>query len=347
VTGYVREQEQEQREQEQRPRQSPSPTHLNAHQIRLVRGHRRQESDTLKSMSSSMTGSPTVGNHLTRIPSKSGQGSISPQTTRNSQGRVSPPSRLQNRISPKDRLSPSSSEPSTKRRHSPTASEPPASNTVSTETSLPTSGRTWTTNEREDDYLSERDSDRDRERRTQAQPSSSRLPSPSHSAYPIQPIPAPVPPSHKHSTLDQSAAKNALPPPKQPLRYISVNKNFYTRFDLIGKGGSSRVFRVMSMNNELYALKRVSLDRTDNEMMAGYMNEIRLLKQLEGNHRIIRLIDSEVRAGPGGSKGYLLLIMEYGEIDLARLLQDQMRNPLNMTWVAYYWQQVDSGYLLW
>jgi len=260
---------------------------------------------------------------------------------------VSPPSRLQNRISPKDRLSPSSSEPSTKRRHSPTASEPPASNTVSTETSLPTSGRTWTTNEREDDYLSERDSDRDRERRTQAQPSSSRLPSPSHSAYPIQPIPAPVPPSHKHSTLDQSAAKNALPPPKQPLRYISVNKNFYTRFDLIGKGGSSRVFRVMSMNNELYALKRVSLDRTDNEMMAGYMNEIRLLKQLEGNHRIIRLIDSEVRAGPGGSKGYLLLIMEYGEIDLARLLQDQMRNPLNMTWVAYYWQQVDSGYLLW
>jgi len=101
----------------------------------------------------------------------------------------------------------------------------------------------------------------------------------------------------------------------------------------------------MNRDNELYAIKRVSLDKTDTEMMAGYQNEIRLLKQLEGNHRIIRLIDSEVRPGPGGGKGHLLLVMECGEIDLARLLQDQMKNPLNMIWVAYYWQQVDSKQL--
>lgn len=126
----------------------------------------------------------------------------------------------------------------------------------------------------------------------------------------------------------------------QSPRHIVVNKKPYARLDMIGKGGSSRVFRVMSHNNELYAIKRVSLDRTDNEMMSGYMNEIALLKRLEGNSRIIRLIDSEVRAGPGGSKGHLLLVMECGEIDLARLLQDQMKHPLNMVWVAYYWQQV-------
>lgn len=109
---------------------------------------------------------------------------------------------------------------------------------------------------------------------------------------------------------------------------------------MIGKGGSSRVFRVLNGANELYAIKRVSLDKTDAETMNGYLNEIALLKRLDGNSRIIRLIDSEVKAGPGGSKGHLFLVMECGEIDLARLISEQMREPLNMVWVAYYWQQM-------
>jgi len=83
---------------------------------------------------------------------------------------------------------------------------------------------------------------------------------------------------------------------------------------MIGKGGSSRVYRVMNTSSEIYAIKRVSLDKTDADTMGGYMNEIALLKRLDGNNRIIRLVDSEVRAGPGGSKGHLLLVMECGEI---------------------------------
>lgn len=121
---------------------------------------------------------------------------------------------------------------------------------------------------------------------------------------------------------------------------LEVNKRAYARLDMIGKGGSSRVFRVLSNANELYAIKRVSLDKTDSDTMSGYINEIALLKRLDGNSRIIRLIDSEVKAGPGGSKGHLLLVMECGEIDLSRLLSEQMKDPLNMVWVAYYWQQV-------
>src|ERR1700693_4215015 len=83
---------------------------------------------------------------------------------------------------------------------------------------------------------------------------------------------------------------------------------------MIGKGGSSRVYRVMNASNEIYAIKRVSLDKTDADTMSGYMNEIALLKRLDGNNRIIKLMDSELRAGPGGSKGHLLLVMECGEI---------------------------------
>jgi serine/threonine protein kinase len=126
-----------------------------------------------------------------------------------------------------------------------------------------------------------------------------------------------------------------------PAHFFSqVNKKAYARLDMIGKGGSSRVFRVLNHANELYAIKRVSLDKTDSETMSGYMNEIALLKRLDGNSRIIRLIDSEVKGGPGGNKGHLLLVMECGEIDLARLLGEQQKEPMNMVWVSYYWQQV-------
>ena len=93
-----------------------------------------------------------------------------------------------------------------------------------------------------------------------------------------------------------------------------VNKKVYARLDLLGKGGSSRVYRVMDNSQEMFALKRVSLDKTDQESMNGYMNEIALLKRLDGNHRIIRLIDSEVKSGGGVSKGHLMLVMECGEI---------------------------------
>ncbi|OSD07177.1 Pkinase-domain-containing protein [Trametes coccinea BRFM310] len=109
---------------------------------------------------------------------------------------------------------------------------------------------------------------------------------------------------------------------------------------MIGKGGSSRVFRVMNQANEIYAIKRVALDKVDAETMAGYMNEIGLLKRLDGNARIIRLFDSEVKQQTQGSKGYLLLVMECGEIDLAKLLQEQQKEPMDPVWIAYYWKQM-------
>lgn len=93
-----------------------------------------------------------------------------------------------------------------------------------------------------------------------------------------------------------------------------MNKKPYARLDMIGRGGTSRVYRVMNQQNEIYAVKKVSLDRTDTDSIQCYMNEIALLKRLNGNHRIIRLIDSEVRNNIAGGRGHLLLVMECGEI---------------------------------
>lgn len=120
-----------------------------------------------------------------------------------------------------------------------------------------------------------------------------------------------------------AAASFGAPPPPRRARahqtcFEQVNKKPYARLDMIGKGGSSRVFRVMNVANEIYAVKRVQLDKVDAETMAGYMNEIGLLKRLEGNARIIRLYDSEVKSGAGGTKGCLMLVMECGEIGACR-----------------------------
>ncbi|KAI0720489.1 kinase-like protein [Cerioporus squamosus] len=134
--------------------------------------------------------------------------------------------------------------------------------------------------------------------------------------------------------VPQVQAQNA----NQANKTIVVNRKQYHRLDLIGRGGSSRVYRVMTGSHEIYALKRVNLDKVDADTMAGYMNEIALLKRLDGNQRIIRLLDSEVKGA--GAKGQLLLVMECGEIDLARLLQEQQREPMDPVWVAYYWKQM-------
>ncbi|KAF9267477.1 kinase-like protein [Marasmius fiardii PR-910] len=96
----------------------------------------------------------------------------------------------------------------------------------------------------------------------------------------------------------------------------------------------------MDGDSNIFAIKRVSLENSDAETLQGYMNEIALLNRLAGNSKIIRLVDSEVKLGSGNTKGHLFLVMECGEIDLARLLQERVSQPLNLLWVGYYWQQM-------
>lgn len=52
----------------------------------------------------------------------------------------------------------------------------------------------------------------------------------------------------------------------------------------------------MSAQYEIYAVKRVRLDKADMEAVQGYKNEIDLLLRLRGNDRIIKLFDYEMDA---------------------------------------------------
>ena len=69
----------------------------------------------------------------------------------------------------------------------------------------------------------------------------------------------------------------------------------------------------------------------------GYVNEIKLLRKLRGRDEIVRLIDDEV----DGTRGVIYLVLEFGEIDFSKLLQQLQKKIANRAnFIRVYWQQM-------
>jgi hypothetical protein len=100
---------------------------------------------------------------------------------------------------------------------------------------------------------------------------------------------------------------------------VRVGPRSYLKLECIGKGGSSRVYRVLGEDLCSYALKRVRLSRMDAASVASYSNEIALLKRLAGRKHIIRLLDAEVNY----SSRCIHMVMEHGQMDLNKLVQTE------------------------
>ncbi|KYR00773.1 TTK family protein kinase [Tieghemostelium lacteum] len=124
-----------------------------------------------------------------------------------------------------------------------------------------------------------------------------------------------------------------------------VNNKPYLRIEFIGKGGSGKVYKVLSQDLKIYALKYVCLGTDQNEINCQ-LNEIEMLKRLCNQPFIIQLIDYEVNL----QKGYILLVLEFGEIDLSKSLLRLSQDPLststhhqggiNVNYIRVYWQQM-------
>ncbi|KAJ3802528.1 other/TTK protein kinase [Lentinula aff. detonsa] len=303
-----------------KPRNTPSPPHYPLHAT-----HKRRDSDTLRGFVAG-TNSPTVMEVPRRLsPSVKGlPNGVSSRTSSNDKNVVNM---------------------AAKHRRSPTAPEAATGNGLLQPGVVSNvQGRNWAAGDRNsgdiyDAPLYPGSDEKDREREARRERGTSQQSQIALSQVPQAKGPAPPPPrqaaQQQCGTFQQSMSGIDM-----LMDNAQVNKKAYARLDMVGRGGSSRVFRVLTNASDLYAIKKVALDKTDSETLAGYMNEIALLKRLEGNSRIIRLVDSEVKAGPGGTKGYLLLVMECGEIDLARLINERNQHGLDMVWVAYYWQQM-------
>lgn len=97
----------------------------------------------------------------------------------------------------------------------------------------------------------------------------------------------------------------------------------------IGKGGSSKVYKVL-LGSNVYALKRVELIG-DEKMLNSYINEINLLYKFKGAPEIVEIIDHEI------SEDYLHILLEYGETDLSKIIR---RGELSMNFIKDVWEQI-------
>ena len=102
---------------------------------------------------------------------------------------------------------------------------------------------------------------------------------------------------------------------------IILNGRGYTRLGVLGKGGSSCVYRVLSDDGNLYAYKYVDVRGDSDSVFENYTNEIELLRRLKGSPYIIELIDAEVNK----DQMYIAMILEIGDIDLAKSLSQKQR----------------------
>lgn len=148
------------------------------------------------------------------------------------------------------------------------------------------------------------------------------------------------------STSSESSSPGESPEREIATPYASLlsNKNLiviagraYILLEEIGHGGSSRVYRILGPDYKIYALKKIKLKRLDKETIAQYENEIAVLRSLQGNPYIIRLI------GYSGDKQKkaIHLVMEHGEIDLNHKLHELRKAKLlDMNFVRLVWQQM-------
>ncbi|KAF3481606.1 serine/threonine-protein kinase MPS1 [Arthroderma uncinatum] len=151
--------------------------------------------------------------------------------------------------------------------------------------------------------------------------------------------PPPPPKMTVLETATAAAGASSSSSSRRKKAIITVNNKAYTRLDCIGRGGSSRVYRVMAENCKIFALKKVNLEHVDPTNLAGYKGEIDLLKKLEKVERVVRLLDHEIN----DEKETLSVLMEMGESDLHTVIrlkvnaEDSIFDP---SFARFYWKEM-------
>ena len=113
-----------------------------------------------------------------------------------------------------------------------------------------------------------------------------------------------------------SESKKKRPKIRENAEMVVVRGVKYLKLECVGQGGTCKVYKVLCPKRKTYALKRIRLQGRERETIEGFMDEIRLLQGLRGRDNIIQLVDAEVCK----AEGLIYVVLEYGEIDLARLL---------------------------
>ena len=137
---------------------------------------------------------------------------------------------------------------------------------------------------------------------------------------------------------------------------LEVRGKRYRVMKLLGRGGSSRVYEAFDEEkNIVVAIKRVDLSDVEEAqragtvailiychsdiMIPGFVNEINLLHQLQGEDRIIKLYDYEKVVGE--EEELLYVVMEKGDTDLASLIKKYtIKKEITPAMIKHYWSEM-------
>ncbi|CAG5035110.1 unnamed protein product [Parnassius apollo] len=142
-------------------------------------------------------------------------------------------------------------------------------------------------------------------------------------------IPAPcvATPSYPQGVIGNSA--------KILFKTTCIKDKKYMFIKKLGTGGSSEVYKVLEVGTSCeYAVKCVYL-ATDQELAQGYINEVRLLRELQNSDRVIRLYDYEYDR----TNRLLRMVLEVGETDLSSFLRAR-GSGLPPALVLHYWEEM-------
>lgn len=164
------------------------------------------------------------------------------------------------------------------------------------------------------------------------------------SAPGIHPLPrTPMPLAPMPQATQPLPSQVMMPPPSMAMSQqedtvLVVRNRRYKVMKLLGKGGSSRVYEAFDEEKKtVVAIKRVDLSDADEAQAAGYVNEIKMLSQLQGEDRIVKLYDHEKI----DAEDILYVVMEKGDTDLSLLLKKYNANKeITSSMVKHYWTEM-------
>uniref|UniRef100_A0A915BW06 Protein kinase domain-containing protein n=1 Tax=Parascaris univalens TaxID=6257 RepID=A0A915BW06_PARUN len=117
-------------------------------------------------------------------------------------------------------------------------------------------------------------------------------------------------------------------------KHVLVNGRPYLLIDLLGKGGSSKVYQVLDeTRKKCRAVKFVDLSEADSATKEAYLNEIKLLLELKDSGCVVQLFDYELRGS------HLYMVMEKGDTDLATFLKTR-RSKIDHIFIRFYWSEM-------
>lgn len=115
---------------------------------------------------------------------------------------------------------------------------------------------------------------------------------------------------------------------------ITVMGKAYHKLKVIGRGGSSQVVEALDESSrEVVAIKIVDLDGESREVRNAYMNEIALLRNLQGSKHVITMYDYEL------VDDTLYVVLEKGDTDLSTHIKTRAQK-IDATFIRYFWKEM-------